>query len=195
MVSLPAYPTTLPASDVYAWAKASSKPSYTFSELTSHPTTLSGYGITDAKIASGVITLGSNTITPLTSHQSIYALTLNAGSFTAVTYTPNSAAKSFNIPTTLDHITDGTNRKLSDYVTLSGTQTITGAKTFTTNPITIGSTSSLSVHQSSHIDIGPVRIKFENNAVHITKADPNDTNDYGIYADGFVSAGGIGQAS
>ena len=35
------------------------------------PTTLSGYGITDAKIASGVITLGSNTITPLTSHQTV----------------------------------------------------------------------------------------------------------------------------
>jgi len=34
-------------------------------------TTLSGYGITDAKIANGVITLGSNTITPLTSHQSL----------------------------------------------------------------------------------------------------------------------------
>ena len=32
-----------------------------------NPTTLSGYGITDAKIASGTITLGSNTITPLTS--------------------------------------------------------------------------------------------------------------------------------
>lgn len=36
-----------------------------------NPTTLSGYGITDAKIASGVITLGSNSITPLTSHQDI----------------------------------------------------------------------------------------------------------------------------
>ena len=32
-----------------------------------HPTTLSGYGITDAKIQNGTITLGSNTITPLTS--------------------------------------------------------------------------------------------------------------------------------
>ena len=31
-------------------------------------TTLSGYGITDAKIDNGVITLGSNTITPLTSY-------------------------------------------------------------------------------------------------------------------------------
>ena len=32
----------------------------------SNPTTLSGYGITDAKIDGGVITLGSNTITPIT---------------------------------------------------------------------------------------------------------------------------------
>lgn len=33
IVSLPAYPTSLPASDVYSWAKASSKPSYTYSEV------------------------------------------------------------------------------------------------------------------------------------------------------------------
>jgi len=32
-VNLPAYPTTLPASDVSAWAKASTKPSYDFSEI------------------------------------------------------------------------------------------------------------------------------------------------------------------
>lgn len=54
---------------VPAWAKAENKPSYSFSELTSHPTTISGYGITDAKIQNGTITLGSNTITPLTSEQ------------------------------------------------------------------------------------------------------------------------------
>ena len=30
---LPAYPTTLPASDVYAWAKALTKPSYTYTEV------------------------------------------------------------------------------------------------------------------------------------------------------------------
>ena len=33
IVSLPAYPTTLPASDVSAWAKASTKPTYTASEV------------------------------------------------------------------------------------------------------------------------------------------------------------------
>lgn len=32
-VTLPSYPTTLPASDVYAWAKASTKPTYTKSEV------------------------------------------------------------------------------------------------------------------------------------------------------------------
>lgn len=56
-----------PASDVKTWAKADTKPSYSFSEITSPPTTISGYGITDAKIENGVITLGNATITPLTS--------------------------------------------------------------------------------------------------------------------------------
>lgn len=47
-ITIPAYPTSLPASDVYSWAKQSTKPSYTFSEIGSKPTTLSGYGITDS---------------------------------------------------------------------------------------------------------------------------------------------------
>jgi len=55
-----------------AWANVSNKPETAtrwpgWSEVTTKPTTLSGYGITDANIASGVITLGSNTITPVTS--------------------------------------------------------------------------------------------------------------------------------
>ena len=41
--------------------------SVAFDDLTSHPTTLAGYGITDAKIQGGTITLGSNSIAPLTS--------------------------------------------------------------------------------------------------------------------------------
>lgn len=48
LITLPNYPTTLPASDVYSWAKQPNKPSYSFDELSSHPTTLGGYGITDA---------------------------------------------------------------------------------------------------------------------------------------------------
>ncbi len=37
--NLPAYPTSLPASDVYSWAKASSKPSYSWSEIIGKPGT------------------------------------------------------------------------------------------------------------------------------------------------------------
>ena len=37
-----------------------------WTDITGKPTTISGYGITDAKIDNGVITLGSNSITPLT---------------------------------------------------------------------------------------------------------------------------------
>lgn len=51
-----------------SWARASTKPTYSFGELGSKPTTIAGYGITDAKIANGTITLGSNSITPLTSY-------------------------------------------------------------------------------------------------------------------------------
>lgn len=32
-ITIPAYPTSLPASDVYSWAKAANKPSYTYSEV------------------------------------------------------------------------------------------------------------------------------------------------------------------
>ena len=39
---------------VPSWAKESTKPSYTFSELTTHPTSISGYGITDAYTKSEV---------------------------------------------------------------------------------------------------------------------------------------------
>lgn len=50
------------------WSQAdSTKKDY----IKNKPTTLSGYGITDAKIESETITLGSNTITPLTQHQDI----------------------------------------------------------------------------------------------------------------------------
>ena len=50
-------------------------------------TTLAGYGITDAKIASGVITLGSNTITPLTSSSTLSAAKLSGAIPSTVTAT------------------------------------------------------------------------------------------------------------
>ena len=53
VVSLPAYPTTLPASDVSSWAKAASKPTYTASEVGAIATTAKG-------AASGVAELDAN---------------------------------------------------------------------------------------------------------------------------------------
>ena len=100
-VELPDYPTTLPASDVYPWAKASTKPSYNFSEIGSKPTTLAGYGITDAYISNGTIVLGSNSITPLTSHQSLagyaHQVVVNGDAFEAI----DSVIELPDYPTTL----------------------------------------------------------------------------------------------
>ena len=71
-------------------------------DINNTPTTLSGYGITDAKIASGVITLGSNTITPVTS--------VNGHTGSSVTVTAGdlglSSALRF-VGTTTSNISDG----------------------------------------------------------------------------------------
>lgn len=66
-------------------------------------TTLAGYGITDANINNGVITLGSDTITPLTQHQSLadyYTKTqtdtlLNAKADSSTTYTKSEVDTAF----------------------------------------------------------------------------------------------------
>ena len=120
-------PTSMPASDVPAWAKAATKPSYAWNEITgkpnefnpathSHsfasllnkPTTLQGYGITDAKIANGTIKLGAEAITPLTAHQDIYALTLQKNGAIIGSFNPKSANAILNIivPTKLSQLTD-----------------------------------------------------------------------------------------
>lgn len=57
-VTLPAYPTTLPASDVSAWAKASTKPTYTWNEIGSKPSTFTPASHSHNEIS----TYGINTI-------------------------------------------------------------------------------------------------------------------------------------
>lgn len=62
--------------------------SVAWSGIVSKPITISGYGITDAKITGGKITLGSNTITPLTSSSTLNAAKLSGiipGHVTAIT--------------------------------------------------------------------------------------------------------------
>lgn len=67
--------TGIPATDLTSAVQASLKKADSaiqdISGKADKATTLAGYGITDAKIDKGVITLGSNTIVPLTTHQDI----------------------------------------------------------------------------------------------------------------------------
>ena len=72
-------------------------------------------------------------------------------------------------------------------VDLTSDQTIAGVKTFSDGIIG----GDVTLPQNKHIDIGPLRIEYDdtNKALHITKADSNDTNTYGLYADGFITAG------
>ena len=93
---------------------------------------------------SAKITLTAGDLGALTSHQTIYTLTFASGTFASGNFTANSANKTINIPTTTSHISEGSNlyftntrainalaETLKAYVTLSGSQTITGEKNFT----------------------------------------------------------------
>jgi hypothetical protein len=101
----------------------------TLSTKADKATTLAGYGITDAKIASGVITLGANTIKPLTSHQTIYALTINnSAGIAQVTYTPNSKAASLTLTKAMVGLSNVENTALS---TWAGSSKITTLGTIT----------------------------------------------------------------
>ena len=95
---------------------------------------------------------------------------------------------------------NGTSKKLltehqdlSGYVTLSTPQSIDGAKTFTTNPVTIADDSGISVDADSYIDIGDARLVYDSgsNALHITRRTGGTNNVVGLFADGFVASGGV----
>lgn len=76
-VTLPAYPTSLPASDVYSWAKASSKPSYTASEVDAVPTSRTVNG----KALSSNISLTYSDVNAASSGHSHSAATTSSAGF------------------------------------------------------------------------------------------------------------------
>ena len=144
---------------VPAWARALSKPSYNFSELGNKPTTISGYGITDAKIENGTITLGSNTITPLTSYtetdpvwtseKSSYSTTSQMN--TAIQNATNGLAKASDLSGYVPTTRKVAGMALSDDVTLknlsivgSTTTTYNGSATASVNQSTLTETSTTS---------------------------------------------------
>lgn len=67
-------------------------------------TTLAGYGITDAKINNGIITLGSNTITPLTAitNSDLPNSGVTAGTYKSVTVNAKGIITAGSNPTTLN---------------------------------------------------------------------------------------------
>lgn len=77
------------------------------------------------------------------------------------------------------------------YVTLGTAQTITGAKTLSAD-LTLSA--SLLMSLNSYIDIGPARIMYDSNngAIRITTNATTNPPSIGLYADGFVAAGGVG---
>ena len=172
--------------------------------FTAHP----AYGITSTKINNWDTAYGWGNHASagyLTSHQAISTLTLSAGTFSAGTWTPTGSSKSFNIPTTAQHLSygDGTVKSFLDalpngYVTLDTPQTIEGEKTFSTNPIKVSSTSGIEVNGSSYIDIGGARLVYDSGAkaLHVTVVD-GDTSGTPVsfFADGNVSAGGTANQS
>ena len=116
----------------------------------SAPTTLSGYGITDAKIANGVITLGSNTITPLTSQ---WTANLYVGK--TATDKANAAATNGNVY--LNLVENSTVRN-AHKITGSGTTTVTsdadGNITISSADSKTGTVTSITLTQGTGITIG-----------------------------------------
>lgn len=74
---------------------------YTWNNKQDKATTLAGYGITDAKISNGTITLGSNTITPLTSETYTGTVTSVRVQATSPVQSSTSTAQSTSLNTTI----------------------------------------------------------------------------------------------
>lgn len=100
---------------VPAWAKQSTKPTYTAAEVGAQETLVSG---TNIKTINNESLLGSGNITINEGETNVIeSVTFNG---TPANITNKIAAITATIPTTLDQITDGTNRKLADYYPKSG---------------------------------------------------------------------------
>ena len=167
---------------------ASHIPALDWSKITTgKPTTLAGYGITDAKISGGVITLGTNTITPLVSHQAIYSLTFASGAFSAKTFNPKSAAATVKIPTTTDHIAEGGNLYFTNARAVSALSSTTNALQAAIN--TKLSEATFNAFKTAFdgmfelVNIGTDAAPLF--AIHAK---------YGLYSDSFLSAHGLNDA-
>lgn len=148
-------------------------------------TTLAGYGITDAKIADGVITLGNQTITPLTEHQSLadYAKTADV----AATYATKATAvtgiaidASNNLSMTINGVTSNVGKvTITDYVLpVAKADTLGGVKSG--SKVTVASDGTLGITNLEASDIPTLtsaKISDFNTAVAAVKVNAATTAD------------------
>lgn len=114
-----------PASDVYSWAKASSKPSYSWSEITSKPTIPTNNNqLTNGAgyiTSSGSITGNAATATKLATSRTIWGQSFNgsanvSGAMTGVTTITASGAISCGSLTASGEVTAHSDRRLKDNI-------------------------------------------------------------------------------
>ena len=94
----------------------------------------------------------------LTAHQTIYNLTMKAGAFSAVTFDPNDAAKTVNIPTTTSHISEGdnlyyTNARAQAAIT-GGASTIATSNLTTSRALVSNSSGKVAVSAVTSTELG-----------------------------------------
>ena len=109
----------------------------------------------EVKFVDGVISVGGQSITPLT-HQSIYPLTIVGGAFSIKSvYNPAKGAGTLAVPTHTSHLTNDSgfltsHQSLANYVTLNTAQTITGRKSiYSASLKLLGSTAASAAHRHS----------------------------------------------
>ena len=203
-------PTSMPASDVPAWAKAATKPSYawneitgkpnefnpaihshSFASLTGKPNTLQGYGITDAKIANGTIKLGTEAIKPLTVHQDIYALILQENGAIIGSFNPKSANATLNIivPTKLSQLTDDV---VSGKYLLLNSNAVSATK-LKDSRLIWGQSFDGTKNIDGPLIIGDIKISYDekNGALALTRVSSSDKK-ANLYATGGLTAFGAG---
>ena len=183
----------------YGWgdhAQAGYLTSVAFADLTSHPSTLAGYGITDAKIQNGTITLGSNTITPLTSSDltnlTWWGQSLSNGAVTGSLSSVINISMSGNIAMAVNSLISSGGNNILQY---DGSQTVLNYGYRSTKPSWVcGSTinfrvgdSTIVIVNSSGLRIGDGLITWDstNNALKFQKYDGTACH---IYSTGGVTA-------
>ena len=132
--------------DVPAWARAADKPSYNFAEIGSKPTTLTGYGITDASTTSQMNTAIAGATNAL-------ATVAKTGAYSDLSGTPASLKN----PNALSIV--GTSTTSYDGSATASVNQTTATQTSTTQSGTTGNNLSIQIASTS-LDMGAYYIKI-----------------------------------